>query len=136
MEPSQMWDDELGVGDEELDREHHLQLTLVGALTSALQQGRPTVARRVAEQLHGYSAAHFAGEELLMEAASYAPLPSHRQEHQNLLAHMAELRALVTSGERELATVMALDLRSELGAHMVASDRLFAGPSERPRDVQ
>jgi len=136
MEPSQIWDDDLGVGDEELDREHHLQLTLVGALANALQQGRPGVARRVAEQLHGYSAAHFAGEELLMEAACYAPLPSHRQEHQNLLAHMAEMRALVTSGERELATVMALDLRAELGAHMVASDRPFAGLRERPRDVQ
>ncbi len=136
MEPSQIWDDELGVGDEELDREHHLQLTLVAALTNALQQGRPAVARRVADQLHGYSAAHFAGEELLMEAASYAPLHSHRQEHQNLLAHMAEMRALVTSGERELATVMALDLRSELGAHMAASDRPFAGLRQRPRDVQ
>ena len=136
MEPPQIWDDDLGGGDEEIDREHHLQLTLVRALTSALRQDQPAVARCVAEQLHGYSAAHFAGEELLMEAASYAPLASHRQEHQNLLAHMAELRALVTSGERELASVMALDLRSELGAHMATSDRRFTELSERPRDVQ
>ena len=136
MGRTQLWDDDLGGGDEELSREHHLQLTLVGALTLALQQGRPAVARRVAEQLHGYSAAHFAGEELLMEAAAYAPLPSHRQEHQNLLAHIAEMRALVTSGERELATVMALDLCSELGAHMATSDRRFMELRERPRDVQ
>jgi hemerythrin len=136
MEPPQTWDDDLEGGDEELDREHNLQLTLVRALTSALRQDQPAVARCVAEQLHSYSGAHFAGEELLMEAGSYALLATHRQEHQNLLAHMTELRALVTSGERELATVMALDLRSELGAHMATSDRRFTELSERPRDVQ
>ena len=136
MGPSQIKDEGLGVGDEELDREHHIQLTLVGALTAALQHGQPAVARRVAEQLHGYCAAHFAGEELLMEAASYAPLPFHRQEHQNLLAHMVEIQALVTSGERELATAMALDLRSELGVHMSAADRRFIELSARPRNVQ
>ena len=136
MGPSRLWDQDLGANDEELAPEHHLQLTLVNALTLALQQGRPAVARRVAEQLHGYSAAHFAGEELLMEAAAYAQLASHRQEHQNLLAHIAEMRALVSSGERELATVMALDLRTELGAHMSASDRQFLELHERPRDVQ
>jgi hemerythrin len=136
MEEPRVWDEKLTSGDDELDREHHLQLALVRALTEALEQGRPAVARRVAEQLAGYTEAHFAGEELLMESAAYAQLDDHRQEHRNLLAHIGELRALLGSDERELATVMALDLRSELGGHMSLSDRRFVELRTPPRDVQ
>ena len=136
MQETHAWDDRLTVGDEAIDREHHLQFALVGALAEALEQGRPWVARRVAEQLAGYTTAHFAGEELLMEAARYPSLAEHRQEHQNLLALLREMRSLLDGGERELATVMALDLRTELGAHMAASDRRFAELAQKPRDVQ
>jgi len=136
MEETHVWNKRLELGHEALDREHHLQLALVSALADALERGRPRVARRVVEQLAGYSAAHFAGEELLMESAGYRHLASHRQEHRDLLAQIAETQQLVTAGERDLAVMMALDLRAELGSHMSASDRRFAELVERPRDRQ
>jgi hemerythrin len=136
MEEMHLWDDRLDLGYDALDREHHLQLALVGALSDALERGRPRLARQVVEQLAGYSSAHFAGEEMLMETASYCDLASHRQEHRDLLAQIAEMQQLVTSGERDLAVAMALDLRAELGSHMSASDRRFAELCERPRRRQ
>lgn len=134
MEETHVWSDKLDLGHDAIDREHHLQIALVSALADALERGRPRVARQVAEQLAGYSSAHFAGEELLMEAAAYRDLDSHRQEHRDLLAQIAETMQLVAAGERDLAAVMALDLRAELGSHMSASDRRFADLVERPRD--
>lgn len=136
MEETHAWNEKLNLGHEVLDREHHLQLALASALADALEGGRPRVARRIADQLAGYSAAHFAGEELLMAAAAYRHLDSHRQEHRDLLAQMAETQQLVAAGERDLAVMMALDLRAELGSHMSASDRRFAELAERPRDTQ
>jgi hemerythrin len=136
MEETHVWNERLDLGHEALDREHHLQLALVSALADALERGRPRVARRVAEQLAGYSSAHFAGEELLMESVAYRHLASHRQEHRDLLAQIAETQQLVTAGERDLAIMMALDLRAELGSHMSASDRRFAEFVERPQDAQ
>jgi hemerythrin len=135
MEETHVWNEKLDLGQEALDREHHLQLALVSALADALERGRPRVARQVAEQLAGYSSAHFASEELLMEAASYHHLASHRQEHRDLMAQIAETLQLLSAGERDLAVMMALDLRAELGSHMSASDRHFAELVERPRDA-
>jgi hemerythrin len=126
MEESHVWDEQLDLGDEALDREHHLQIALVSALTDALEKGRPWVARQVSEQLAGFTAAHFAGEELLMEAMSYDQRQTHTEEHRALVAGIEEIRSLLGGGERDLALAMALDLRAALGGHMAASDRRFA----------
>jgi hemerythrin len=126
MEESHPWNRQLDLGDEVLDREHHLQIALVSALTDALEQGRPWVARQVSEQLAGFTAAHFAGEELLMEAMSYDQRQAHGEEHRALVAGIEEIRSLLGGGERDLALAMALDLRAALGGHMAASDRRFA----------
>lgn len=136
MEETHVWSTRLDLGHDALDHEHHLQIALVSALAEALEQGRPRVARRLVDQLAGYSSAHFASEELLMEAAAYQRLASHQQEHRDLLAQIAETRELVSAGERDLAVMMALDLRSELGSHMSASDRRFAELVARPRNRQ
>ena len=126
MEETHAWNKQLDLGDEALDREHHLQIALVSALADAMEQGRPWVARQVSEQLAGFSAAHFAGEELLMETARYDQRQAHAEEHRSLVAAIEEIRSLLGSGERDLALAMALDLRTALGGHMAASDRRFA----------
>jgi hemerythrin len=126
MQETHVWNPKLDVGDEALDREHHLQIALVSALTDALEQGRPWVARQVSEQLAGFTAAHFAGEELLMEASGYDLRQAHAEEHRALTAGIEEIRTLLGGGERDLALAMALDLRTNLAGHMAASDRRFA----------
>jgi hemerythrin len=131
MEESHVWNERLQLGDDDLDREHHLQIALVTGLTEALERGRPLVARRIVEQLSGYTKAHFAGEELLMELAGYRHLEAHRQEHQAILAHIEEIRYLHHQGEYDLAVPMAVDLLSGLASHIAASDRRFAEASGR-----
>jgi hemerythrin len=126
MQETHAWNPKLDVGDEALDRDHHLQIALVSALADALEKGRPWVARQVSEQLAGFTAAHFAGEELLMEAAGYDLRQAHVEEHRALSAAVAEIRTLLGGDERDLALAMTLDLRTTLAGHMAASDRRFA----------
>ncbi len=51
-------------------------------------QGRPWLARRLADQIVAYSAAHFGGEEVLMEALEHPKRECHAGEDAELLAHM------------------------------------------------
>ncbi|HEX9289724.1 MAG TPA: hemerythrin family protein [Anaeromyxobacteraceae bacterium] len=129
MEETHVWSERLDLGNDTLDSEHHLQIALVSALAEAIEQGRPWMARRLVEQLAGYSAAHFTGEEVLMESAGYRPLDDHRQEHRAILGHIDEIRSLLTTAENELAQAMALDLLAGLGSHIAASDRRFTEQS-------
>lgn len=131
MEETHVWNHRLELGDDDLDREHHLQVALVSGATDALERGRPLVARRLLEQLAGYTKVHFDGEELLMELASYPHLDAHRREHQAIVAHIEEIRFLQHQGEYDLALPMTVDLLNGLASHIGASDRRFAEFSGR-----
>lgn len=130
-----VWTERLELGDVELDREHHLQVALVSALADAIEGGRLGLARRLVDQLAGFTAAHFRGEELLMEASSYAELPIHRQEHQSLLAHIEEVRYLLGNAEPDLALPMTFDLRSSFTSHIASQDREFCERAEAQRST-
>jgi hemerythrin len=131
MEEGHVWSEKLELGQEDLDREHHLQVALVSGLVDAIERGRPLVARRLCAQLDGYTRAHFAGEELLMELAGYGQLDAHRQEHSSMLSHIEEIQYLQERGEYDLALPMAIDLLNSLASHISASDRSFAHSSEK-----
>lgn len=131
MKETHAWSERLTLGHDALDQEHHLQVALVSGLAEALEQGRPRLASRLLDQLAGYSKAHFAGEELLMDLAGYRQLDAHRQEHQAMLTQLEEIRYLQDRGEYLLAAPMVLDLLNGLASHIAASDRRFAEHSEK-----
>jgi hemerythrin len=124
--------EKLELGDIQIDREHHLQVALVSALAEAIERNRPLLAKRLLDQLAGFTAAHFRGEELLMERVGYDQLPIHRQEHQSLLAHIEEVRYLLGNAENDLALPMAVDLRSGFSSHIASQDREFCERARAP----
>jgi hemerythrin len=117
------WSDWLQIGDADLDSDHHLQMRLISALADAIEEGRPWLARRLADHLHDSSAVHFEEEERRMRAAGYPDRMAHVREHDALLAREEELVAAVEAEEDALALAAALDLRSALAAHIGNSDR-------------
>jgi hemerythrin len=124
MPEAHAWDERLDLGDEAVDPDHHLQIALVSALADALEQRRPSMARRFADQLAGYSAFHFSGEELLMDDSAYPRAEAHGREHKALLAQIDEIRAAMQGEDHDLALSLTLDFRTALGAHVTSSDRL------------
>jgi hemerythrin-like metal-binding protein len=133
MEEKHVWNPRLELGNAEIDSEHHLQIAMIGALGEAIEQRRPTLARKLADQLAGYSAAHFEGEQLLMEASGYAHAAGHIEEHRAIMTHVNEISALVAGGEYDLALPMALDLLTGLGSHISTSDRAYAAYAAQQR---
>jgi hemerythrin len=123
MVEAHAWNEELDVANEAMDHDHHLQIALVSAFADAVEQRRPWLARRLAEQLVRYSAAHFASEELLMQASDYPEREAHAAEHGAFLVQMRDLEATFDEEAAELALAAALDLRSALGGHIRGADR-------------
>lgn len=132
MSENHPWNPRLDVGIEALDHDHHTQLKLLSAFIDALEQGRPSLARRLAEELGNYSRAHFRSEELLMEANAYGGAPAHRVEHDTLLTRIAEATSAQEAGNTDLAISLALDLRTALASHMNDADRRVAEHGRRP----
>lgn len=133
MVEAHAWNEGLDLSHEAMDHEHHLQIALVSGFADALEQGRPWLARRLVSQLLAYSGAHFEGEELLMEAASYPERAAHAGEHQEFLAHIRQVARALDEGDEAVALEAALDLRQALAAHMNDADRKLAAVTRRPR---
>jgi hemerythrin len=126
------WNEGLDLSHEAMDHEHHLQIALVTAFVDAVEQRRPWLARRLGDQLLTYSSAHFGGEELLMEAASYDGREDHAGEHAEFMAHIRQIQRAYEEGDEAVALEAALDLRQALAMHMNDADRRLAEASRRP----
>jgi hemerythrin len=120
------WNEQLDLGHEAMDHDHHLQVALVAALADAIEQGRPWLARKVAVQLREYSGVHFGSEELLMVARGYGAVEAHAGEHRALLQAMQEVEGALERGEADLALAFAIELRAGLAGHISGSDSRLA----------
>lgn len=123
MVEAHAWNEGLDLSHEAMDHEHHLQIALVTGFVDAVEQRRPWLARRLVAQLLTFSAAHFDGEELLMEAAGYPERAAHSGEHRDFLAHIRQIARALDEGDEEVALEAALDLRQALAGHMNGADR-------------
>ena len=125
------WNERLDLSNEAMDHEHHLQLALLTGFVDAVEQRRPWLARRLAEQLVRYSIVHFASEELLMESTGYEPCVAHASEHATFLAQMRELEEGYDDDRADAALSAALDLRAALTAHIDGVDRRLSERAAR-----
>lgn len=126
MVEAHAWNEKLDLAHEAMDHEHHLQIALLTGFADAIEQRRPWLARRLAEQLVRYSTVHFGSEELLMEASLHAGRDAHASEHAAFLARMRELEAAYDGEGGEIALAAALELRAALAAHVDGPDRRLA----------
>jgi hemerythrin len=119
------WNEKLDLSHEAIDHEHHLQIALVTAFADAVEQRRPWLARRLAEQLLRYSIVHFGSEELLMEASGDPARERHAGEHAAFLRRMRDLEGADEAGDGvgDEALADAIELRDALAAHMSSADR-------------
>jgi hemerythrin len=131
MVEAHAWNEKLDLSHEAMDHEHHLQVALISAFVDALEQRRPALARKLADQLLTYSTAHFGGEELLMEAMSYPDREGHAGQHAEFVAHIRQIQRAFEEGDEGVALEAALDLRQALAGHMNDADRKLAEASRR-----
>jgi hemerythrin len=125
MNPKTGWDLELELGSEQMDREHGIQISLLGALEQALADGAAgSAAAEILDRLVAYSDVHFGSEELLMRLESYPRYGIHVEEHRRMMDALDEVRARQGRGEDVLERVR--DARRWVLAHIEGMDRDFA----------
>ena len=110
------------VGTADVEAEHALQYKLLGEGERLLQSGDRAAAREVIVQLHSYSDAHFASEQVLMRLHSYPGYAAHEREHGELLH---ALEALLEGLDAEDPPGAAASLRRWLTSHIQHSDQSF-----------
>ena len=84
-------------GNEQIDTEHRMQLSLVAESLAALANNAED-ARELVEQLFTYTQAHFLYEQLLMRRAACADYAGHVREHDRLLGQLSSVRDRTHAG--------------------------------------
>jgi hemerythrin len=120
------WNKKLDLGHEAMDHEHHLQIALVTALIDSIEQARPWVARKLADQLEHHSEVHFASEEMLMESSRFVDRAMHAAEHRTLLQAMREIEGALDREETDLAVAFGVELKAGLAGHIAGADARVA----------
>jgi hemerythrin len=122
----QNWGGDLGVGVDEIDAEHELQIGLVRALEAQLGPGPREEAGKLLEQLLDYTRVHFLAEELMMRLRAYPGYGEHEAEHGKLLEQLEEIRKAFGSGQVLPTKELVTALRHWLAEHVQTYDRGLA----------
>lgn len=120
------WSNELSVGIEEIDSQHKVLVDLLNEIHEAMQQGRTTqVTRGIIERLDEYTRVHFAVEESLMRILHYPDYERHKEEHEKLIAQLAELHTKLEKGKGAIGFELAYFLKNWLTRHIMEVDRRY-----------
>ncbi len=131
--PDSSWTDDLSLGVDAIDREHHLQVALLDEIASAIAGARPHAeVLALIDQLIEYTNAHFLAEQLMMRLHGYPLYNAHVTEHDGLLAQARALRDAVASGEAGASLALADELRTWLTTHIRGMDRTYSEYTVQP----
>jgi hemerythrin len=120
------WSNELSVGIEEIDAQHQILVDLLNQVHEAIQQRHTAeVTRDIIDRLNEYTRVHFAVEESLMRILHYPDYERHKEEHEKLIAQLAELRAKLEAGKASTGFELAHFLKVWLTKHIMEVDQRY-----------
>ena len=116
-------DEIVDIGIPEVDEEHRFQFRLLKNMQAAIDRSDRADALAFLQQLHGYSEAHFAAEQVFMRLHSYPAYHTHEREHGDLLF---ELRRMIEAARNggDLRECPGM-IRKWLVSHINTSDSAF-----------
>lgn len=119
------WNDSLATGTERIDGEHRVFIALIQELEQADADGleRDRIVS-ILREIHAYAVFHFVREENLMAARGYPGRACHRREHQELLAHFADILREYRDGQVLVQHIVELTFNWFADHAMNADQRL------------
>lgn len=118
----------IGVGFDQIDGEHRVQVGLLSALRDAVTEGRAeTEVNEILEQLIDYTKVHFMSEELLMRLYQYPHYEAHVAEHDRMVEQIEQARERYQSGDAATTTETLDATFAGLIGHIGRSDRTLGG---------
>jgi len=120
------WSNELSVGIEEIDAQHKVLVDLLNEIHEAMQQGRTVQSTRgIIDRLDEYTRVHFAVEESLMRILHYPDYERHKEEHDKLIAQLADMHGKWEKGKGAIGFELAHFLKTWLTKHILEGDKRY-----------
>lgn len=121
-----VWGPNLRVGITLIDQQHERLVALINALNDTMGAGKSrSVLAGILDELISYTNTHFASEEDLMRQHAYGDAPSHKSEHSQLLAKVADFKQQFDSGNTKIAGSLLTFLCDWLSEHILGTDMRF-----------
>lgn len=122
-----VWNDQLSVENEVLDRDHRQIVALINELYEAILAGHgKDVVAGIVERLAELASAHFNREEAIFSATEYPDVDTHKQEHNAMRIWIADLRERIHEGTAIAPSLEVMNyLKDWLFEHQVGSDHKY-----------
>jgi hemerythrin-like metal-binding protein len=121
------WNDQLTVGIEEIDQQHHKLVQLINGLHNHMLAGDASeIMNKVLDRVIEYTGFHFGTEEQLMLEHDYPDSTAHKLQHKELVDTALALQAKLKSGNAHLTMETMHFLQDWLQHHILGSDKKFA----------
>lgn len=120
------WSETRRIGIPELDEQHQAMVTMLNELHLAIvgKKGRE-MSGLILDRLDEYPDRHFSREEELMQQLRYSGLDTHREEHEDFMRQVANLRDRLEEGGTKITFELLHFLKAWLSQHIHESDRRF-----------
>lgn len=121
------WSEDLGLGIDEIDRDHIMWIDMYNALYRAAQAGadKSTLLMNF-DEIVSHTRFHFVNEDAFMDEKGSEGAREHKAEHAKMLRQMKELRQGLQEAKTQEATIeTVIVLRDWLLQHILESDREF-----------
>ena len=117
------WSETLSVAVEEIDEDHRRMVELFNFFAHAVAEKEATdYLKALLEELVAYTAWHFKHEERLMLRYGYHGFVEHKQEHQELINEVAEIRQELLRAEMQATDEQIEVLERWLVEHILVTD--------------
>ncbi len=121
------WRDAYSVGIVQIDNQHKQLIGLINSLHAAMREGdAASVQTKIMDELARYTWSHFAFEESLLHRHNYSGLAAHAQEHQRMVAQVADMRESLRTGKLTATLGLMQFLKEWLSGHILERDQAYA----------
>ena len=121
------WSEELSVGIQEIDEQHKVLVNLLNQLHDAIHQRHGSeAARKILDELADYTRIHFAVEESLMRVLEYPDYEAHKQQHEDLIQQLVDLKEKLDTGGHSISFELLHFLKVWLTKHILESDKEYS----------
>ena len=121
------WNDEMKIGIDEIDNQHHELVKLLNQLNEAIRSNQGSaIANQVLDELHDYTRIHFAVEESILRMLDYPDYVEHKAKHEKLENELHTLSMKFREDGKSISFELLHFLKSWLTKHIQESDREYS----------
>lgn len=135
--PLMNWNNQMSVGLQMFDTEHHKLVGMLNELYDAIMIGKgKEVLKPILDGLIEYTSTHFAHEEEQMNKYGFPELTTHRKEHQDLTKQVLQVQAKFNGGATSALSMEVLAfLKNWLVNHIQGTDKKY-GPFLKSKGIK